>query len=100
MQSNFGLHPRIAAWLVAALLLLAQWGALAHQIEHQAQSPHAPCLVCVCADQFGNAVPTVIAAAPAVRPDILFPASTFHSPAHGSVLAFRSRAPPILSLTI
>jgi hypothetical protein len=40
-------HPKIAAWLLSLLLVLAEVGALAHELGHQAHSPDTPCAQCL-----------------------------------------------------
>jgi hypothetical protein len=100
MRSVRNPHPRFAAWLIAALLLLAQWGALAHQVEHQAHHPHAPCVVCASADQFGNAMPAMVSGVTIVPPVVWFHAATAAAPTRIGVLAFQSRAPPFFPVTV
>jgi hypothetical protein len=81
---------------LAALLLVAQLGAVAHAVKHEADKAHAPCALCVFADHLGKAP---ISSAP--PPIIVEPNTPPPTPPTTAVSvsfagSYHSRAPPRL----
>lgn len=82
---------------LAALLLLAQLGAVAHAVKHDAHKPDAPCALCVFADHLGNtpvAVPYVFSAL--TSENHALPLS-LAAPYWQTFRAYAVRAPPLRS---
>jgi hypothetical protein len=51
-------RPKIVAWLLSLLLVLAEIGALAHELEHQVHSPDAPCAQCLFVSHLDKLTPS------------------------------------------
>jgi hypothetical protein len=91
--------PSLRSYVAAgftALLLLAQVGAVAHAVKHDAQRPDAPCALCVFADHLGKA-PVSSAPPPIfVEPNTPPPTPPTTAVSVSFAGSYHSRAPPLL----
>lgn len=82
-------------WLLAAVLLLVEAGALAHELNHQFHKPDKPCAQCIFANHAGNspvAAPLVFSAG---APEAHALPVSLSTPRPQAFRAYAVRAPPL-----
>lgn len=90
-------RSKIAAWLLSLLLVLAEVGAFAHEIEHRLHATDAPCAQCLFVnhlDKVAPPAPVCLAAVTAESPEQSLP-PVAPRPRHFTL--YSVRAPPIPS---
>jgi len=87
----------LIAWLLAAVLLLVEAGALAHELNHQLHKPDKPCAQCIFANHAGDspvAAPLVFSAG---APEAHALPVSLPAPRRQAFRAYAVRAPPLRS---
>lgn len=84
-------------WLLAAVLLLVEAGALAHELNHQLHKPDKPCAQCIFANHLGKSPVAAPLAFSTAAPETYSPPISLPAPRRQEFRAYAGRAPPLLS---
>ena len=85
----------LIAWLLAAVLLLVEAGALAHELNHQLHKPDKPCAQCIFANHAGNSPVAAPLVFDCCAPERYSSPASLPAPRRQAFRAYAVRAPPL-----